>query len=1079
MADPHRRGRAHRPATGSPTRGRPRRGPARRRPRRSRTPTPRSPPEGRALGRRARPAPHRRRASPTSPGAGPSWSAIESGTVDPGGAVGPRPARGAGPRLGRRCTSWSATTASTSTDPAVGPADRGRGDDPLFRSSAVRTPEGHLSFVYKAAAEIGELGDNTAALRAAIPADDLLRLALARRPARRRSCSATPAGRASASSPSPTPTRSTARGRRRRTGPTSPPRSTATSTTSPTSRPPTACASRPRSPPTPRSSRRSCPAAWPRASTSSRPSGDTVASFEGSVAIAASAAADPDQLLLALRGSGQALYVGLAEDCYVVASEPYGLVEVTRTYLRMDGETPADPDNPTASRGQIVVLDGGRAGTLDGIARLAYDGTALPVADDELQHGPDHHPRHRPRRATPTSSSRRSPRRPVLPQDAAGQARRAATARCRCRSGDDVLRPTVRERPARRPHRPRSWSSARARPRSPARAWPRRSPRCIPDGRLRVEALPATELSGFGLRADMGDTLVVAISQSGTTTDTNRTVDLVRARGATVIGHRQPPQQRPHRQGRRRALHVRRARRGDERGVDQGVLRPDRGRLPAGLAPSPRRSGGAVEPDRSCRARATCPPPWRPRVDAAGPRSPAPPSSSRPAALLGDRRQRHQPHRRRGAADQAAASSATSRSPATPPRTRSTSTCRPSRSILVCAAGLAGSTADDVAKEVAIYRAHKAAPIVIATDGEERFAAALHVIRVPPTAPAARLRARRHGRPPVRLRGGAGHRRPGPPAARGPGRHRGGRRRARRRPTATACCARCGRGLSRVGGALLRRPAQRRLRRHLEASTAVRLASLLRYAARHRAARRLPGRARQGRHAGGGGRRPHRRAHPGHRRADPPGRRHQAPGQDRHRRHLPHRRDAARRRRWCRRCWRPARPATGSATGRCAPSPTSTRRSPRSPAGSATRSRATPRTARCRRSVVDRGGIALDIPSRTERTRVLRGTKHTGRASSGRCSSPGAASDGRTVVIVPEMKDDQATGLTLLHVRFADRLPVAAARGVLQGYRDRCRRSADAVTETEPTFREDLLADRARRRPAGRADQRAGRPLAV
>ena len=38
--------------------------------------------------------------------------------------------------------------------------------DHLFRSNAVRTPEGHLSFVYKAAAEIGELGDNTAAMRA-------------------------------------------------------------------------------------------------------------------------------------------------------------------------------------------------------------------------------------------------------------------------------------------------------------------------------------------------------------------------------------------------------------------------------------------------------------------------------------------------------------------------------------------------------------------------------------------------------------------------------------------------------------------------------------------------------------------------------------------------------------------------------------------------------------------------------------------------------------------------------------------------------------------------------------------------
>ncbi len=54
--------------------------------------------------------------------------------------------------------------------------------------------------------------------------------------------------------------------------------------------------------------------------------------------------------------------------------------------------------------------------------------------------------------------------------------------------------------------------------------------------RFAVEALPATELSGFRLGDDMSDALVVAISQSGTTTDTNRTVDLARARGAAVVG---------------------------------------------------------------------------------------------------------------------------------------------------------------------------------------------------------------------------------------------------------------------------------------------------------------------------------------------------------------------------------------------------------------------------------------------------------------------------------------------------------------------------------------------------------------
>ena len=50
--------------------------------------------------------------------------------------------------------------------------------------------------------------------------------------------------------------------------------------------------------------------------------------------------------------------------------------------------------------------------------------------------------------------------------------------------------------------------------------------------------------------------------------------------------------------------------------------------------------------------------------------------------------------------------------------------------ILVCAAGLEGSTADDVAKEVAIFKAHKATPIVFATEGETRFDADA-VIEVP------------------------------------------------------------------------------------------------------------------------------------------------------------------------------------------------------------------------------------------------------------------------------------------------------------------------------------------------------------
>ena len=53
-----------------------------------------------------------------------------------------------------------------------------RANDPLFRNGAVCNADGDLSFVYKAAAEIGELGDNTRVLRSAITSDELLHLAV-------------------------------------------------------------------------------------------------------------------------------------------------------------------------------------------------------------------------------------------------------------------------------------------------------------------------------------------------------------------------------------------------------------------------------------------------------------------------------------------------------------------------------------------------------------------------------------------------------------------------------------------------------------------------------------------------------------------------------------------------------------------------------------------------------------------------------------------------------------------------------------------------------------------------------------
>src|SRR5262245_42964142 len=271
-------------------------------------------------------------------------------------------------------------------DPSIVRLLEARLADPLFTSGAVRRSGDALAFVYKAAAEIGELGDNTAVLRSAIRDDELLHLAVAADAADAVILGHTRwASVGIISEPNAHPL-----DHRESNGAIDAPLvicalngdvdnyadlevaealDTAAEITT---------------------DAKVIPTLVSRGLIAGRSADDafrtTVATLEGSVAIGAAIADAPGRLHLALRGSGQALYVGLAEDAFVVASEPYGVVEETSTYLRLDGETPADPERAAATRGQMVVIDAAHAGELAGIRRLAYDGTVLPVTADDLQH---------------------------------------------------------------------------------------------------------------------------------------------------------------------------------------------------------------------------------------------------------------------------------------------------------------------------------------------------------------------------------------------------------------------------------------------------------------------------------------------------------------------------------------------------------------------------------------------------------------------------------------------------------------------------------------------------------------------
>ena len=108
-------------------------------------------------------------------------------------------------------------------------------------------------------------------------------------------------------------------------------------------------------------------------------------------------------------------------------------------------------------------------------------------------------------------------------------------------------------------------------------------------------------------------------------------------------------------------------------------------------------------------------------------------------------------------------------------------------------------------------------------------------------------------------------------------------------------------------------------------------------------------------------------------------------------------------------------------------------------------------------ALLDRGGIATSIRSRTETDPRLRGTKQSV-ASERQVFVTRGRVDDRIMAIVPEVKGTQTVGLTLLHLELCDRIASDVARGVLAGYRHRYTALRGAVTETEPDFDDASLA---------------------
>ncbi|MDP3096527.1 MAG: SIS domain-containing protein [Syntrophales bacterium] len=261
-----------------------------------------------------------------------------------------------------------------------------------------------------------------------------------------------------------------------------------------------------------------------------------VSDFEGSHAIAMTSSAEPGKIFLALKGSGQSIYVGITPDRYLFSSELYGLVEETPFFIKMEGERPSHPDMPERT-GQIFILDQDAEGGAAGIRGLFYDGTPLPLGQEAVRRAEittrdidrGDYPHYFLKEIT---ESTLSVRKTLLGKYRIE--REGGKARAVFNLGPNIIPDGIREAlcggKIRRIVVIGHGTAAVA-----GSAVADAMERCLKGSGIRVEARIASELSGFCLEDGLQETLVIPITQSGTTTDTNRAVSMAVERGAKII----------------------------------------------------------------------------------------------------------------------------------------------------------------------------------------------------------------------------------------------------------------------------------------------------------------------------------------------------------------------------------------------------------------------------------------------------------------------------------------------------------------------------------------------------------------
>lgn len=263
-------------------------------------------------------------------------------------------------------------------------------------------------------------------------------------------------------------------------------------------------------------------------------------STEGSTAILELNSYNVNLAHAGLRGSGQGLLVGREAGFTILASEPYGLIQLTNKIIRLvsEGDTSGELVEIDIPNGDIIIESIG--GVVRSIDDDSYENVGVTTRDINLD-GFSHFFLKEVNQAA-TSFQKTIENRLVV-----GSKNTAGTNDKSDKSQDGYIKAELNEEEL-----PNSILTSlqngeinkvivigqgTAAIAAQATAKFLESFLSLSNCSIMLNSsfTTATELSGYGLRDDMSDTLIVAISQSGTTTDTNRTVDIVRDRGAKVL----------------------------------------------------------------------------------------------------------------------------------------------------------------------------------------------------------------------------------------------------------------------------------------------------------------------------------------------------------------------------------------------------------------------------------------------------------------------------------------------------------------------------------------------------------------